>query len=217
MTEPDVTLTDYGLTVLCGVFALVIYRGEPPGALRSLFSLLFAATAAAPLFGGTVHGFFLDEHSLGHRVFWPATLLSMGVATLCAWVIGAHLMLPRWTRAIATVAGVQLLLFSAVVLFVDQSFALAVASYLPAALFLLVATLLAQRGRPGSGLGTIACGLVLTFVAAAIQQLGIAPHPTYFNHNALYHVVQAVAMGFVFQGARQLTSVPHEGIDAHPA
>jgi len=31
-------------------------------------------------------------------------------------------------------------------------------------------------------------------VAAAVQQARIALHPNYFNHNALYHLLQAIAL-----------------------
>lgn len=217
MTEPDVALTDYGLAVLGGALALVLYRDEPAGELRSWFALLLASVAAAPLFGGTVHGFFLDESSLGNRVLWPATLLSIGVTTLCLWTLGAQLLVPHRARAVTALAVIQLVLFALAVFFWTQSFALAVVNYLPAVLFLLVAALLTRRRHAGAGLGTIAWGLALTFPAAAIQQLEIAPHPTYFNHNALYHVVQAVAIGLVFQGARALTRDPPGGGHAHAA
>ena len=44
-------------------------------------------------------------------------------------------------------------------------------------------------------------GLILTFVAAGIQQLEIGVHTRYFGHNALYHVVQAVGLYLIFRGA----------------
>ena len=81
--------------------------------------------------------------------------------------------------------------------------ALAIAAYLPAALFLLAVFVSAghRRGRSNVS-GTV--GLALTFVAAAVQQLHIALHPVYFNHNALYHVIQGIAIVLLFLGARQL-------------
>ncbi len=48
-------------------------------------------------------------------------------------------------------------------------------------------------------------GLLLTFVAAYVQQAKIGLNPQYFNHNALYHLIQAVALGMFFLSARQLT------------
>jgi hypothetical protein len=92
--------------------------------------------------------------------------------------------------------------YGAVVLLVSDAFWVAMICYLPAALFLVVAFVVATR-RPGMESASFgAWGLVLTFVAAAIQQLNISIHPVYFNHNALYHAVQAVALGLIFVGFR---------------
>jgi hypothetical protein len=43
--------------------------------------------------------------------------------------------------------------------------------------------------------------MVLTLVAAVVQQRRIALHPAYFNHNALYHAIQAIALGMIYLGA----------------
>ena len=40
--------------------------------------------------------------------------------------------------------------------------------------------------------------IILTFIAAFIQQSELAIHPIYFNHNALYHILQAVALIMIF-------------------
>ena len=37
-------------------------------------------------------------------------------------------------------------------------------------------------------------GVVLTFVAAGVQVGEIALHPQWFNHNALYHLIQVIAL-----------------------
>jgi hypothetical protein len=94
--------------------------------------------------------------------------------------------------------------YAAVILFVSDAFWVAVAGYLPAAVFLFAGFMRAAlRWRTTwARLGT--CGLALSFVAAAIQQLRIAVHPVYFNHNALYHVAQAVALALVFAASRGL-------------
>src|SRR5205823_6043329 len=47
-------------------------------------------------------------------------------------------------------------------------------------------------------------GLGLIFIAAAAQQARIALHPRYFNHNALYHLIQALALWLLFLGLRRL-------------
>ncbi len=71
MTEPDVTLTDYALALEGILFLVLLQRGHArPWGLRSWFSLFFASVSAASLCGGTVHGFFLDEQTLGHTILW---------------------------------------------------------------------------------------------------------------------------------------------------
>ena len=206
MTEPDVTLTDYGLALECAVFAWLIYRhGQRAGALRSWVVLFFAAAAVAPVCGGTVHGFFLDETSTGHAVLWPLSLLAIGVIALSGWSIGAQITLSRvLARWVVCVACLQLAVYAAVVLFVNDAFWVAIIQYAPAALFLLIAFVLVARrdGRSGVALG--AWGLALTFVAATFQQLRVAVHPVYFNHNALYHALQAIAFALIFLGCRSL-------------
>jgi len=49
-----------------------------------------------------------------------------------------------------------------------------------------------------------AISLLATLIAAAIQQLQIAMHPTYFNHNAIYHLLQAVALALLLVAFRGL-------------
>lgn len=217
MHEPAVTLTDYGLALLAAGLTLAIVRRDAPASrVRPWLVAFFAAAAAAPSLGGTVHGFFPEELSPGHLVLWPATLIAIGVAACAGWAIGARLLFrPPLAAWIVAAACAELLLYALLVLLGRRDFRVAVLNYAPAALFLLVALVVAgaradrHAGPSGAAprrrlLRLAALGLVLTFVAAAIQQLGIAPHPTLFDHNALYHVVQAVALVLFFLGARHL-------------
>jgi hypothetical protein len=206
MTEPDVALTDYALFAECAAFAWLIAR-RPTNriALRPWTVLFFASTALAALFGGTVHGFFAgDPGSIG-RVVWKASMLAIGATALAGYVIGARLLFGRPVagRVVGIAAGLTAV-YAVVILFVSDEFWVAIAGYLPAAAMLLAGFLRAAvRGRASwARLG--ACGLVLSFGAAAIQQLRIALHPVYFNHNALYHLVQAVALVLLFIASRGL-------------
>jgi hypothetical protein len=208
MTEPDVTLTDYGLAVECALFAfLLCRRGAEDWLLGAYFAAFFGALAVASLAGGTVHGFFLDPATLGHRVLWPTSLLAIGVATLAGWSAGARIgFSARVARWISLAAAVEFAGYGAVVLFAAQSFRIAVLNYLPGAVFLLAVFLRAyardKATAPLVGIG----GLVLSFVAGAIQQFGVSLHPVYFNHNAFYHLVQAAALLLLFLAARWFVS-----------
>ncbi|MBI3454778.1 MAG: hypothetical protein HY002_03175 [Candidatus Rokubacteria bacterium] len=204
MTEPDVTLTDYGLAVECALFACLLERpGARRGPLRAWFVLFFGSAGLAALAGGTVHGFFLDPATAGARVLWPLTLLASGATALAAWAIGARIQFAEAAaRRIEIAAALEFSAYAAIVVLGDQAFAVAVLNYLPAALFLLVVFGLAYRrtGERPILIGTL--GLGATFVASAVQQAGVSLHPVYVNHNALYHLIEAGALFLLFQGAR---------------
>jgi len=92
--------------------------------------------------------------------------------------------------------------------FVTDSFSIAIANYLPSTLFLIVAFFASYRSGAGTPVAIGLSGLVLTLVAAAVQQARIALHPTYFNHNALYHLLQAIALFLIFRAAIFLAPLP---------
>jgi len=213
--EPDVTLTDYGLAIMCAIFARVLLRQEVARpAVRTWFAVFFAAVSAASLLGGTAHGFFPDVTSAGYRALWPATLFSIGIAAAAAWMIGLVLRFPRDTiAAVAPALVVGLIAYIAVVLFLSQDIVVAILGYMPASVFLLIILTLVYFDvrRREVLLGVV--GVLLTFVAAAVQQLGIGVHPSYFNHNALYHVIQAVALYMLFLSAIWLVAQePDDGL-----
>lgn len=208
ITDPAVTLTDYALAVECATIVILLARSEATDKeLRYWFVVFFAAAAAASLLGGFVHGFFKNPGAAGHAVLWPATLLSILASGLAAWFAAARLQLSEPARATAqraAVAGTVLLAF--VVVFVKQKFYVAIIGYLPATLFLLGAFVAAYNRRPARPIAWGIFGLSLTLIAAGIQRLGIAIHPRYFDHNALYHVVQGVALWMIFVAARYLST-----------
>ncbi|MDP3938602.1 MAG: hypothetical protein Q8R92_10765 [Deltaproteobacteria bacterium] len=216
MTEPDVTLTDYGLALECAALAWLLWRRESgANGLRVPWVIFFASISVTSFLGGTFHGYFLDPSSLGDAVLWPATLLGVGVTALSAWIIGARLQFsPGAARRIELAALAGFLAYAATVLFVSTSFRVAVVNYLPAALFLLAVYAIRARRQAGPSTLWGLCGLALTLAAAALQQAGIGLHPSYFNHNALYHLLQAVGLFLIFLSARILINLEAAGGDA---
>ena len=203
ITEPDVTLTDYFVAAQSALFTYLIARnGDQKHPLRVWFAVFFGSITVAGFAGGTVHGFFLNVETLGYQVLWPLTLVAIGVTALAAWIIGARIYFSSIIAGrVKIVAVVEFAGYCLVVLFVTQSFFIAVINYLPAVVFLTVIFFLdyfqAHERQVLIGL----CGLLLTFIAAGVQQGGIALHPIYFNHNALYHFIQAVALFLIFRAA----------------
>jgi len=216
VTEPDVTLSDYALVVECALLAWLMIRTPGPAAgLRAWTTAFLACTGVAALLGGTVHGFFVEQTSAIGRWLWKGSLLAIGAAALAAWMMAAVLVFtPDRVRTAMTIATILAMGYAFVIVFVSDVFLMAVAGYVPAAIFLLLAfeQVRRTRGEPAAVYGT--SGLILTFVAASIQQLQLGLHPSYFNHNALYHVVQAVALALIFAACRGL--VRHwGGLHAH--
>ena len=204
ITEPDVTLTDYGLAAECALFTYLLYRwGDRQEPLRTWFILFFGSGGVAALVGGTVHGFFLGTETAGNAILWRATLVAIGVTALAVWGIGARIQFsPGVARWISIVAVVEFVGYGSVVLFITQTFLVAVLNYLPATIFLFtVLFILYTRARERQALVGLG-GVALTFVAAGVQQGRVALHPIYFNHNALYHLIQAVALFMIFWSAR---------------
>jgi hypothetical protein len=210
MTEPAVTLSDYLLAVEAMIFAVLLWRADAaePG-MRRWWLVFFASVAAAAVFGGTVHGFFHDASEFGHSVLWTTTLLSIGVTALATWAIGAELLAsPRLARDLLIAAAVQVAVYGVAVIFLNHAFWMAIAISLPAALFLLIALAWGRRGDHGLRI-TLAAAVMLNLIGAALQQLRVGVHTVYFDHNVLYHVLQAIVLGLMFWGAWRL-------IDAAP-
>ncbi len=108
---------------------------------------------------------------------------------------------PAAGRAIAVLAGGAFVVYGVIAWRAGWPFVVAIADYLPAAVFLLgVFVSLYAKTRNRDLLAGIA-GLLLTFAAAGVQHEGIGLSPVYFDHNALYHVIQALALFLMYRGA----------------
>jgi hypothetical protein len=205
LNEPGTTLTDYLLALECAWFVWALTRRSGPSFLRAAFMTLFASVAVAAIIGGTVHGFFPAAESPANRVLWAATMLSIGVTAAAMFAVGTWLGLgAEATRKLPPILGLGLSAYAVVVLFVSRDFVVAIVAYLPAVLFLLTVFLrdwLRHRNR-GAAAGIL--GVMMALVAALAQQLGIGLHPLYFDHNAVYHVLQAVALYLLFRSALAL-------------
>jgi len=182
MTQVDVSLTDYALTVECAWFACRMARLRTA---KSSFRL----------------------------VLWPFTLIVMGITALSGVHIAAAL---QFSRPIAVyinrVALAVFLAYIVVVLFIRRDFLVAILGYLPALIFVGEAFLLAhlRNKKPAFLVGFL--GVCVMLFAAATQQAKLGIDPRYFDHNALYHFLQAIALFMVFLAARETVN-PGETIN----
>ena len=215
ITEPATLATDYLLAVftawlgrrLALAARVAEWNGfiEKAGAQR-WWSMAFMATAIAGAAGGTVHGFQQMMARPVTNLLWLATLESLVVAAFA--VVSAAIVLIGWSRTARFAAT-----FAAAVAFGSYGlwvinnpvFLAAIAAY-GAAFAVLVGVRLYVRPLDGGGRLMIA-GVALSLVAAGVQQSGWAIHPK-FNHNDLYHVIQAVAVWLLYRSARATDQAP---------
>jgi hypothetical protein len=204
--DPDVVFTDLGLALLGGYFGWRLWTASP-GALSKAGAVLMAGLASAAFWGAIFHAFFPDDTTtVSGFIAWLPVAVSILVAALAMLELALRLLVPRLPaaarRAIlaAYAAG-----FVGVVLLVDESFTSIVRFYVPALiLFLVGSSRQAIQARSG-GWSSIAAGLLLSVGAALLQQAQVAIHPDYFDHNAVYHVLQGIALVFLYLGFRAVS------------
>lgn len=210
MHEPDVTLTDYLIAIECLTFVVLLMR-TPLANMRARLGIivLFLGLATAAGLGGTSHGFFPEGSGLAADAIWRATLVAIGVAAWGAWALFAwSSFTPRVAGAIVILAGVIFLGYAFYVVAIDQAYLVAIVHYVPACLALTVVFAIhafRSRQRP-AWIGF--AGFILTFVAAGVQVAGIALHPQYFDHNALYHAIQFIALLMIYRASCWLCDQP---------
>lgn len=204
MTEPDVAMTDYALMILCSFFAWRLWSQSTKSKLvQKLWIAFFFSIAFASLTGGTVHGFFLDPTTIQSQLLWVTTLLAIGVTASLAWVlVGVLASGPQAIKPWSLFAGLAFVIYSLIVIFYSQVFAVVILNYLPPMVALLAVTGSSFLRRKSKHDLSIAVGILLSFVAAGIQQAKLGLHPEYFNHNATYHLIQAIALWLIFRGAK---------------
>src|SRR5205085_239532 len=139
------------------------------------------------------------------RELWPTTLIAIGVTAFAGTHIAATLQFEQKiaVRLIKAAAGV-FILYCIVVLFIADSFLVAILDYLPAVILLGWVFLTAYRRTHQQAFRNGFVGVCMMLVAASVQQAKLGIHPKYFNHNAVYHLIQEIALLMVFTTARYL-------------
>ena len=208
--EPDVTITDFALTIECVVLSALLYNIAPNHSfLLTWFLVAFLSIGLSALLGGLLHGFLDDPNTKAHRQVWQSTLAVLGVTAIALWVLGTYILFgPASARMAVQIAGGVWFLYFFYIVFRHPPFALALAFYLPAALYVLVAFTLAGIRSENMFLFAGTGGMTLSLVAAWVQIKRIGLHSRLFNHNALYHLIQAIALILIYWAAREILRVP---------
>ncbi len=198
--EPVTFATDVLLASVAAVFAIRL-AAAPHGRALSAWASAFAALAVAAALGGAAHALapFRDVDLL-----WTATLWALGAASFSLLLAGCLLTLSeRGARWAAVALGLKLGLHLGRTAH-DDDFRWAVLDYGTALLLLLPLAALAWRRQRAPWAPWAAGGVGVSLVAAAIQQSGWDPH-RHFNHNDLYHLVQAAGLWLLYRSGRAST------------
>jgi hypothetical protein len=203
--DADVAFTDLGLALLGGYLGWRLWRAPGQRMLLRSGALLMGGLASAALWGAVFHGFFpAGTATLSGFLAWVPVALSIAVAASAMLELSLRLLLPpiqlRTRRSIVATYAAG---FAVVVLLVHESFSSIVYFYTPALILLLIAAGQQAIRSRDTGWTLIAVGLIMSAGAAMLQQARVAVHPVYFDHNAVYHVVQGLALVFLYFGWRR--------------
>jgi uncharacterized protein DUF6962 len=208
--DPDVVLTDLALAVLGTWLAWRLARAPAGRTMARSGVLVMAALASAAFWGAVFHGFFpAGTTTRAGFMAWMPVAVSIAVIGMALLTLALRVAAPRVTaatrRVIAAVYGAAFVL---TVLLVDESYGTIILFYAPVVvLFLLVATREAVRTR-NRGWTLLAASFALSLLAAALQQARVSIHPQHFDHNAVYHVLQGIALVLLYRGFLRAPAIP---------
>jgi hypothetical protein len=199
--EPATLITDYLLAAFTAALAwrLLLASRESRSRSQRWWALAFGASAVASFTGGTVHGFPDTLGDRGVAALWLVAMESLVVASLAlasaAWI---SLRLTRRARRVALFLMGAAYAAYAVWLIRNPSFVFAIVAY-GSALLVLVACQIDAIRRKQPAARWLVAGVAVSVLAAIVQQSGLSLH-RHFNHNDLYHVIQAAAVWLLYRG-----------------
>jgi hypothetical protein len=195
--------TDYLLAATAFAAAMWLWK-TAAGAPGRWWAVAFLATGVAAVLGGTSHGYAPVLDKQAHGLVWRLTYLTVGIANFCILHGASLAVVPRRARpAVRAVLLVRLLVVAAALIvlaqfrFVLYDYAITLAGLLG------LAGALGARGRPGAG--WVVAGVAASALGATVQLVRFGQGHV-FNHNDLFHVVQAIGIALYARGGRGLRS-----------
>ncbi len=198
--EPATLATDLLLAALGGGLAWRLRRRVPSGNRAALWwcgALL--AMAVSALVGGLYHGFAPNFPAAVDGIWWRLVLAMICVMGLTMAMSLLHEVGPKWPGWRRLVA--LKFLISLVAVMVWPYFRVAMADYGLAMLAWLAAAMIHRRGWSG----WVAGGVGLSALAGWVQQSGWGLSAG-FNHNDVFHVIQALALLAFYRAGCRLKS-----------
>lgn len=198
-------VTDYLLAATAFGAAMWLWKSAA-GVPGRWWAVAFVATGVAAVLGGTSHGYAPVIDKQTHGLVWRLTYVTVGVANFCILYGAALAAVPRrFFRAAVAVLLARMLAVAAGLIVVAQfRFVLYDYAITLVGLLALAAALGAQR-QPGAR--WIVAGVAASTIGAVVQLTRIGQGQV-FNHNDLFHVVQAIGIALYARGGRELGTRP---------
>lgn len=201
--NPDllVGLTDLVLSlealVLCFLYRTAVSK------MRNLVMILFFLLGIASFAGGLFHILFpLKVETASGSMMWLCVTATMGLTALSLWSLTLYSVFKkRYEYLFFTLGLIAFAGYMYVIAAINYHYIIVIAFYTPA---LLAFSLLAISNflKKKNGWGMVTLGVALTIVAALVQVSSIAV--SVLDHNALYHILQAVALIVLYAGFTRL-------------
>lgn len=208
--EPDVVFTDFGLAILGAYLGWRLWTSLGRGTLQQAGSVLMGGLASAALWGAIFHAFFpAGTATLPGFIVWIPVALSILVVASTLFELSLRSLAPRVPPPVRrSIVATYAVIFTAVVLLVDESFATIVRFYAPTLVLILVAAVQQAIRSRSAGWTLIAVGFTVSAGAALGQQVEFSIRPLYLDHNAVYHVLQGMALVVLYFGFRWAPDAP---------
>jgi len=201
--EPATTLTDLFLAAQTFSYAARLRKG-PAWAHKSgrLWALAFVAAGIAALAGAVVHALTEERTPRLRGGLWKIVGLATSVGSAAMLAAGALAALRKPYRgALLAFAAVKFVIAS-VATWRLGDFLYIIVDY--AASMVILLALQARQWRRSPAASWLTGGVLVSFLAAGIQQSGLTLHK-HFNYNDLYHVVQMGGFHLLYAGAKRIS------------
>jgi hypothetical protein len=214
LTEPMTLVTDYLMGAFALVLAIRLFRqsGVDRRSPVAWWGGVFVCTALASFVGGTHHGFARVLSDTAYRGTWQVTLAATGFGSACLLAAAALAGTRGPVQRLLLVSAAAKLMAYLAWTSSHAAFLFVIVDYGSALAAVLLIAWLSPLEAMRVSRRWLTAGAAVAVVAALIQALKLAPHPS-FNHNDLYHVVQCGGLWMLYRGGRNAA----QGAQARPA
>ena len=200
--EPMTTITD----VLIAIIALYYSRELTAIYLHQLLNVqyhliwTFRMLSFGALLGAISHGIGPYFHPIVGDLVWKFTTYSIGIMSYFMVLTMLHHLFDypavlrlRWIL-------IALIIIYLAVVTINDNFINVIRFYVPLMVMVVLGLLYAWLTGNADGTSMIILGILISFIAAGVQQSGIVLHE-HMNYNDIAHFIQMVAMWCFYRGS----------------